>query len=168
MAEDASTAPWLYNFVFINTRGKRIFYSEHLHITPMTGSDGLSLDAASTHSPVTVSSRRSCHDCSGRVTWSPVWSGSPRVCCWERKNGGKICQTLPSLGTIRPSRNHTPSLSLFNISLLTLVHSFITFKRKGLMVLVVSHLTESQAIQLYQPRCINWINNLHSVQGSYK
>ena len=71
MAENASTAPWLCNFVFINTRGKRIFYSEHLHITPMTDSDGLSLDAASTHSPVTVSSRRNCHDWSGGVSHHP-------------------------------------------------------------------------------------------------
>lgn len=47
----------------------------------------------------------------------------------------------------------------FNISLLfhylTFVHSFITFKRKGLIVSVVSHLIECQAIQLYQPHRIN-------------
>lgn len=49
--------------------------------------------------------------------------------------------------------------SFFNISLLfhylTFVRSFITFKRKGLIVSVVSHLIECQAIQLYQPHRIN-------------
>lgn len=52
------------------------------------------------------------------------------------------------------SPNHTPSLSFSDILLLTL-YSFTTFKRKGLILSLVSHLIECQAIQLYQPHHIN-------------
>lgn len=68
---------------------------------------------------------------------------------------GKWRKNMPNSYHHSPSLHHTPSPSFFNISLLTFVHSFITFKRKELIILVVSHLTESQAIQLYHPHRIN-------------
>ena len=48
-------ASWLYNLIFSNTRGKRIFYSQHLCISPRTDSDWLSLDDTPTPLPITVS-----------------------------------------------------------------------------------------------------------------
>lgn len=48
-------APWLYNLIFSNTRGKGIYYSQHLYMGPRVDSVWLSLDATPTPLPINVS-----------------------------------------------------------------------------------------------------------------